>query len=285
MTSVAAFKALQLKQYHELFLSKNTRADGRRFDQFRDLIVATKTFESADGSCLVKLGNTTCVGGISATLTEPDEANPKEGFLEMSIELPQVCCPSARFKENRQKTNDESIAITEKLKGIIKESGCFDLEQLCVIENKWVWKLTLQVICLDFDGNYYDACLATVLTVLATGSLPKVSSDGNMETDQPQADQMMNFDENHRTPLDLKTWPSSATFAVFETNQVVADPSYEEEQLATGFINVVWDIEENQLISVGKDGGTAISESQFETIFKDSEKRASEVAKLIKDAK
>ena len=80
-------------------------------------------------------------------------------------------------------------------------------------------------------------------------------------------------------------WTADHKICIFATNQIVADPTYEEEQLATGFINVVWDTSSKELINVSKDGGTAITESNFETMFTQSQKRANETIALIKQGK
>lgn len=64
MASVHTFKTLQLREYHELFLTQGVRTDGRAFDQFRDVIVAKNTVSTADGSSMVKLGKPTHRGPL-----------------------------------------------------------------------------------------------------------------------------------------------------------------------------------------------------------------------------
>lgn len=276
MASAAAFKTLQLRQFHELFLEKKTRADGRDFLAFRDVLATTDSIGTSDGSCLVKLGSTTCVAGLKATLMEPAADRPDEGFLNVVVDLPPICCN--KFKENRQGTNDESQAASHRLREIIKESQCFDLKQLVIEEGKRVWGLDLQVICLDYDGNMTDCCLIAALGALKCGFVPEVT----LKEDTEEA-MDVDFKDSVRK-FELASFPISCTFAVFE-EEILADPTYEEEALCSGLISIVWNSSTSSLISVSKQGGTAISETQLEDLFNKAADQSTLIIDLLKQTK
>lgn len=53
-----------------------------------------RSVSSADGSALVKLGNTTVVCGIKAEVGKPEAVNPNRGRLDVSLTLDPLCSPS-----------------------------------------------------------------------------------------------------------------------------------------------------------------------------------------------
>jgi polyribonucleotide nucleotidyltransferase len=75
------FQRLHPKAYLERFIAEHVRPDGREASDWRDLFVHVGPIETADGSALVRLGDTTIVCGVKAEITEPDLERPTEGFL------------------------------------------------------------------------------------------------------------------------------------------------------------------------------------------------------------
>lgn len=53
-------------KYYRDFLNHDLRPDGRELDQFRPVVINVDSITSADGSAIVKIGNTTVVCGIKA---------------------------------------------------------------------------------------------------------------------------------------------------------------------------------------------------------------------------
>jgi len=75
------FQRLHPKAYLERFLAEQLRPDGRETAEWRGLFVHVGSISTADGSALVRLGDTTIVCGIKAEIAEPDLERPTEGFL------------------------------------------------------------------------------------------------------------------------------------------------------------------------------------------------------------
>ena len=82
------FRSLQLNQYHDLFLKQSKRSDGRSFTAFRDTDIKSNVIDTADGSCIVKLGNTTVICGIKGTIEEKSTLAGDAGLVEITISLP-----------------------------------------------------------------------------------------------------------------------------------------------------------------------------------------------------
>ena len=251
-----AMRSLQLQQYHNLFLSQNKRADGRGFEDFREIEVELNTIETADGSCAVRFGNTCVICGVSAMIVKPSPAEPDKGLIEIVCKLP----PNALhdFKWSRDAFADQEVILSSKLKEIVSSSNSLDLKQLNIEEGNHVWSLSLEIIVLDYDGNILDTCLTAVLGCLACTSLPVV--EVGEETDNPLTQFVF---KKERIPLVLKSFPFSTTFAVFGEDVVVSDPTAEEESLSGSSVSLVISYPDQLIVSIIKDGGNVIGDDML----------------------
>lgn len=93
----AVFQRLHPRVYLERFVAENVRPDGRQIDAWREISVNVGmhwyrpstgwltaiqgSISSANGSSLVRVGNTTVVCGVKAELAEPELDAPTRGFL------------------------------------------------------------------------------------------------------------------------------------------------------------------------------------------------------------
>lgn len=59
--------------------------------------------------------------------------------------------------------------VSESIDRVLKESKVLDLKDLCIEEGKAVWALWVDVVCVSYDGNIYDAALTAVMAALANG--------------------------------------------------------------------------------------------------------------------
>jgi hypothetical protein len=70
---------------------------------------------TANGSSLVRLGNTTVVVGVKAEIAEPELDREEEGFLVPNIDLPALCSP--RFKPGPP--TEEAQILGERLNEVL----------------------------------------------------------------------------------------------------------------------------------------------------------------------
>ncbi|KAF8651091.1 hypothetical protein AX16_004891 [Volvariella volvacea WC 439] len=77
----AVFQRLHPRTYFERFLVEKVRPDGREFGEWRQVSIVTGSISTADGSALVRMGDTTIVCGVKAEIAEPDIESPNDGFL------------------------------------------------------------------------------------------------------------------------------------------------------------------------------------------------------------
>lgn len=80
---IELFRRIQPHEYLSRFLAEGYRPDGRSVGNYeaRQPAINVGSISSADGSALVKLGETTVLCGIRAEIAEPDLSSPRTGFL------------------------------------------------------------------------------------------------------------------------------------------------------------------------------------------------------------
>ncbi|CAH2000596.1 unnamed protein product [Acanthoscelides obtectus] len=159
------YKSLHPVKYYRDYLSHNIRPDGRVFDTFRPVILNTGSIDTADGSALSKLGQTTVVCGIKAELCKPKAESPNKGFVVPNLDLPPLCSP--KFRPGPP--SDQAQVLSQLINDIIENSQCIDLTDLCIFPDKLAWCLYIDFICLDFDGSVVDACIIALVGALKTG--------------------------------------------------------------------------------------------------------------------
>lgn len=128
------------------------------------------SINTADGSAIVKLGNTTVICGIKAELAEPKAAEPEHGFIVPNMEL--LPLSSSKFRPGAPP--EEAQVIAYSLDGIVKNCKCFDLKKLSIAKDKLAWVLYCDVVCLNYDGSVLDAAVIALMTALKSLTLPVV---------------------------------------------------------------------------------------------------------------
>uniref|UniRef100_A0A8C6SNS8 Ribosomal RNA-processing protein 43 n=1 Tax=Neogobius melanostomus TaxID=47308 RepID=A0A8C6SNS8_9GOBI len=203
------------------------------------------SISTADGSALVKLGNSTVICGT----VKPHSGVP-------NVDLPPLC--SSRFRPGPP--GEQAQAASQFIADVI--------ERYCLC-----WVLYCDMMCIDYDGNVLDACIIALLAALKTVSkLPDVTI--NTETCLPE----VNLEKRHE--LQIHRHPVGSSFGVFDKSIVIVDPTAEEESLLTAQLTVVTD-EEERLCSVHKPGGSSLSGEKLQECINRAAVRQREIQKLI----
>ncbi|XP_067348317.1 exosome complex component RRP43 isoform X2 [Channa argus] len=263
----AGFKTAEPLEYHRTFLKENCRPDGRELSEFRTTTLNIGSISTADGSALVKVGNTTVICGIKAELATPTVETPGKGYIVPNVDLPPLC--SSRFRPGPP--GEQAQAASQFIADVIESSEVIQTEDLCIERGKLCWVLYADIMCLDYDGNVLDACIIALLAALKNTKLPEVTI--NTETSAPE----VNLEK--RCELHIHKHPVGASFCVFDSILIV-DPTAEEESLSTAQLTVVTD-EEGRLCSVHKPGGTSLSGEKLQECIGRATVRQREIQKLI----
>lgn len=165
------FRRLHPHAYLDRFLSEGFRPDGRTPEEWRDVFVNVGSISTADGSSLVKMGGTTVVCGVKAELAEPELDTPDQGFLVPNVDLAAICSP--KFKPGPP--SEEAQALSERLNAALVSAQILPLSTLCIAPGRSAWCLYVDAICVNFDGNTFDAALLAIVAALRNTTLPQVS--------------------------------------------------------------------------------------------------------------
>jgi exosome complex component RRP43 len=142
------FQRLHPRVYLERFVAEKIRPDGRTFDEWRNVSVNVGSISTADGSALVRMGDTTIVCGVKAEIAEPELDRPEQGFLVPNIDLPAICSP--KFKPGPP--TEEAQVLSDRLNEALVASGALSLSSLCIHSGKAVWTLYVDCTCINYDG-------------------------------------------------------------------------------------------------------------------------------------
>ncbi|KAG7224550.1 hypothetical protein INR49_011302 [Caranx melampygus] len=277
----AGFKTAEPVEYHRSFLcqqpshiqtlpfqKENCRPDGRELTEFRTTTLNIGSISTADGSALVKLGNTTVICGIKAELANPTVEAPGKGYIVPNVDLPPLC--SSRFRPGPP--GEQAQAASQFIADVIESSEMIQTEDLCIDRGKLCWVLYCDIMCLDYDGNVLDACVIALLAALKNTQLPEITI--NTETCSPE----VNLEKRHG--LNIHKHPVATSFSIFDNSILTVDPTSEEETLATAQLTVVMD-DEDRLCSLHKPGGTSLSGERLQECINRATARQREIQKLI----
>lgn len=216
----------------------------------------------------MKIGNTTVVCGIKAELAPPKPVEPETGYLIPNIEISPLSSPKYRPGPPSEEAQVYSCSLADS----ILNSGCVNLKDLCITKEQLVWALFCDLICLDHDGCVFDASVIALVAALHTLRLPQVKH--NPDTDEREV-----YEDGERTPLKLSSIPVTTSFAVF-SGRIIADPTAEEEALATSTITIT--ICDAALSYINKSGGDPLEPELLDKCIENAIKREKSVRTLIR---
>ncbi|XP_050735267.1 exosome complex component RRP43-like [Eriocheir sinensis] len=271
MTSLQVWRTFEPDSYYKTFLEHNKRPDGRGLAKFRAINIKVGTITTAEGSATVRLGHTTVMCGIKAEIATPTLRHPDEGFLVPNVELYPCCSPM--FKAGPP--GEKAIALSQFLKSVLTSAEVLSPSDLCIASNKLAWCLYCDVICLNYDGNMYDAALIAIMAALQNVKLPEVSYDEESERTTISPDKTL--------PLKLKRKPVSATFTMYSGSIQLVDPTAEDEEQGNGEVTVVL-LEDGSLCTIHKPGGHYIVPDSLDRFIDLAKKRVTLVNTAIDKA-
>uniref|UniRef100_A0A182VKR7 alpha-glucosidase n=1 Tax=Anopheles merus TaxID=30066 RepID=A0A182VKR7_ANOME len=253
-------------KYYKDYLENNIRPDGRELEELRPLAISFDVIKSADGSAIVKVGNTTVVCGIKAELATPNALAPGHGFLVPNVDLSPVSSPSYRPGP----PCDEAQVYSQSVADAISNARCIDLQELCISPGKLVWCLYCDLVCLDHDGCVLDAAIIALVAAFHTVNLPTIQY--NSDTEETEAD------PSRRLPLTVDCVPVTTSF-VMVAGRLIADPTTEEEKLASTTLTVT--VSDGKMSFFNQSGGDPMDSRTLKKCTDSAIKRERSVKKMI----
>ncbi|GAB7348056.1 hypothetical protein MBLNU459_g6091t1 [Dothideomycetes sp. NU459] len=292
-----------------------TRPSGRDPSEYRTPTINTGSLTHANGSAVVRVGDTAVVCGVraeilrasdiphpfrSSTSSEDDGAREIEelGLLVPNLELSTGCSP-AHLPGNAPGTLAQSL--TQRLLSLLHISKLVDGKDLRIqyeppltdddvpdepqqVVTKAYWALYIDILCISLDGNPFDAAWAAVVAALKNTKLPRAWWDADNEM------VLCSEKASEATSLHLRALPVASTFAVFSTaspqkrkeeaeNWVLADPDAFEEELCNEVVTVVTTAKtgsSGRIIRIEKNGGGCVGKDAMREIVAGAEARWSD---------
>lgn len=292
-----------------------TRPSGRAPSEFRSPTINTGSLTHANGSAVVRVGDTAVVCGVRAEFLKTsdiphpfrsrgpnDEDGAREieqlGLLVPNLELSTGCSP-AHLPGNAPGTLAQSL--TQRILSLLHVSKLVDGKELRIVYEpprteedlpdepqqvvtKAYWALYIDILCISLDGNPFDAAWAAVVAALKDTKLPKAWWDADREM------VLCSNKASEASALSLPNLPVASTFAVFSTtspqrrreeseNWILADPDAFEEELCNEMVTVVTTSETNGnggILRIEKNGGGCVGRNAMREAVAGAEARRAE---------
>ena len=255
----------------EKYLSEGKRFDGRKLDEFREIIIENDISNMAEGSARVRIGKTEVLVGVKLGVAEPYPDSQDKGNLMVTSEL--LPLSSARFESGPPKF--PAIEIGRLVDRAIRESKFIELEKLCIKDGEKVWSVFIDIYSINDDGNLIDAAGIGAVVALKNAKFPKY--------DEKTEKIIYGEFTNKKIPLS-KEIPIIITVNKIGDSLIV-DPSLEEEDVSEARMTIGGSIE-GSLFSIQKGNSKEITIEEMHEILELSEKTRkkvySEIEKYIK---
>ncbi|TYZ68559.1 hypothetical protein PybrP1_008609 [[Pythium] brassicae (nom. inval.)] len=264
----AMFRKLFPDEYASRCLANGVRPDARAPLAARAVHVQPRAVQSAASASLVKLGRTSVLAAVKLAVGLPAVSTPDQGEVAIQVHLTPLC--SKRFGLGRP--SEEAQSIGSQLTSILVGSRVVEMSDLSIEKGRSAWKLLVDVLCIDHDGNVLDAALAAIMAALKTLKLPAVSVN--------EADHVVSIQpDEEAVALPLQHSAFATSFAVVD-DVVLLDPTSQEEELASATFSITYS-SKGLLCGVQKPGGAALSPQQLHECMGVAKQRAQALAKQV----
>ncbi len=251
----------EIRTTHILDLAaEGKRLDGRGPDEYRPITIEPGFVVTADGSALVRMGDTAVLAGIKLEPGKPFPDTPNAGVLTTNAELVPLSNPT--FEPGPPQPG--AIEVSRVVDRAIRAAETIDLTRLCVTPGEKSWVCYTDVHVLDHDGNLIDAALLAAVSALAHAIVP-AKRFGVREADYA---------------LEIQHYPIESTF-VRLGDAIVVDPTFDEEAAAQGRLTVATD-EAGRVVAMQKGLVGAFSPDDVKEIVRRAFRHGDRLRELAK---
>ncbi len=251
-------------------LAKGERIDGRSFDEFRSIQAFLNPIPKAEGSALVKLGNTIVMTGVKIEVGTPFPDRPEEGVLQVNAEFVPLASPT--FEPGPP--DEFAIEAARVVDRNLREPRAVRLEDLVIIPGKKVWIVFNDIYLLDHGGNVIDAGMLSTMLALNTARVPSITG---IEGDNVVIDKMV---KDKKLGLNLNVVTVSIGII---GDYLLVDPSLEEELVLDSKITIGFD-DRGRITGIQRTGMHGIPSGKLNEIVELASRKAEELHGLIREA-
>lgn len=159
-------------------LRKGERIDGRAFNEYREIEVEVNVVPAkAEGSALVRMGDTSVVAGVKVLVGDPYPDSPDEGVTMVTAEMSPIASPLFELGPPKE----DAIELARVVDRGVRESETVDAKQLSIEEGKKAYMVFADLYPIEYDGNLIDASSIAVNAALLTTKFPEMKvEDGKI---------------------------------------------------------------------------------------------------------
>jgi len=244
------------RDYVYNLLERGKRIDGRGFYDYREIIVERNIVNMAEGSALVKIGDTAVLVGVKLEPGMPFPDALASGVLMTNAELR----PGASPDFETGPPDENSIELARIVDRGIRGSEAIDLEKLCIEEGVKVWMTFIDIHALDNDGNLIDAAALGAIASLSNTRIPT---------------ERYRLVKTEEDILRIRDTPIAVTFVEVEGNLLV-DPNLYEENAAACRLTVISNAD-GTISGMQKSGSGGLKKEQVSEMVEIAIEKAGEI--------
>ncbi len=253
-----------IKQHIITALKKGVRFDGRKLDEFRPIEIEYGVSKTAEGSALVRLGDTIVMAGVKLGIEKPFPDTPEDGILMVGAEFYQMASPD--FEGGPP--GDDSIELARVIDRGIRESRAVHLDKLCLEKGEKVWSISVDLCMMNSAGNLIDASGIAALAALRDTRFPTMEDD---KIDYSKK-------TNKKLPLEFSPLPVT----IFKIgDSFLVDPSEEEEKASDARLTVTT-TEKGTICALQKGGEAPLTAKEIEDAIELAIIKSNEIRKKLK---
>ncbi|MBW2999200.1 exosome complex protein Rrp42 [Candidatus Woesearchaeota archaeon] len=252
-----------LKQHLLESLKKGARIDGRKFDEYRDVVVETGVSKTAEGSARVKIGETEVIVGIKLGIEKPYPDTPDEGTMMVNAELLPLSSPE--FETGPP--GKQAIELARVIDRGIREAKAIDVKELCIEKGEKIWMVGIDICTINDEGNLLDAAGLAALAALQDARFPKYENEE------------LNYKEKTDKKLPLTKLPIAVTVIKIGDNLLV-DPLPDEEKSVDARLTVTTMVD-GSLCALQKGGEEALSIEEIDKMIELGIQKGNELRKHL----
>ncbi|MCK5474087.1 MAG: exosome complex protein Rrp42 [Candidatus Aenigmarchaeota archaeon] len=249
------------KDYIVNQIKRNIRGDDRKLDEMREVIIERGVSANAEGSARVKLGKTEVIAGIKMDLAEPYPDSQDRGVLTSSAEFLPLAAPE--FEAGRP--GEVEVELGRVVDRGIREAEVIDFKKLCIVEGEKVWRVFMDIVVINHDGNLMDASGLAAMTAILDAKMPTIDKDYKIDYNKREK------------PLPLTTIALPITVMKCG-NKLIIDTTADEEEAIDTRLTVTTN-ESGNISSMQKGGPGGFTVEEVVEICKIAGKKTDELIK------
>lgn len=254
----------EVREHIIKLFESDTRLDGRKLTEYRQVTVEIDVTPTAEGSARVKIGDTDVLVGVKVEVMEPYPDTQDEGSIMVGAELLPLSNP--HFEQGPP--GIQAVELARIVDRGIRESKSLDFKKLCIKKGEKIWMIIIDIVTINDAGNLFDASALAAIAALKSMKFPKYEDD------------KIDYKEKTNKGLDLKDTPLSVT-VIKIGDKFIVDPDSDEEKAIDARLTVA-SLSDGTLCAMQKGGDYPLTAEDVSKMVDLGIEKGKELRKLVK---